>query len=286
METNLDNALGKAVGSAARAGREPILRCASRALIRRIPILVLVGTVISGVPFSPAQAEPQQLSFPVKVAERPGERRALVCTPKGQPPYAAVVFNHGSIVDMLGWPGATQRGYRLDRVCEALAAEGYFVFAPIRENSARGRGFQEYEDAYREIVLQAVDHVKTLAGVDGSRIALAGFSMGGLVSFKVALERGDLRAVALLAPAFGRGLLGEAAKSADNISAPVLVMVEQSDGVPILRGVDILEKALGSRGKAFRLVRYDRGGGHELFYDVGYWWDDLKAFLHEHLAAR
>ncbi len=286
METNLDNALGKAVGSAARAGREPILRCASRALIRRIPIFVLVGTVISGVPFSPAQAEPQQLSFPVKVAERPGERRALVCTPKGQPPYAAVVFNHGSIVDMLGWPGATQRGYRLDRVCEALAAEGYFVFAPIRENSARGRGFQEYEDAYREIVLQAVDHVKTLAGVDGSRIALAGFSMGGLVSFKVALERGDLRAVALLAPAFGRGLLGEAAKSADNISAPVLVMVEQSDGVPILRGVGILEKALGSRGKAFRLVRYDRGGGHELFYDVGYWWDDLKAFLHEHLAAR
>ncbi len=282
----MDNALGKAVGSAARAGREPILRCASRALIRRIPIFVLVGTVISGVPFSPAQAEPQQLSFPVKVAERPGERRALVCTPKGQPPYAAVVFNHGSIVDMLGWPGATQRGYRLDRVCEALAAEGYFVFAPIRENSARGRGFQEYEDAYREIVLQAVDHVKTLAGVDGSRIALAGFSMGGLVSFKVALERGDLRAVALLAPAFGRGLLGEAAKSANNISAPVLVMVEQSDGVPILRGVGILEKALGSRGKAFRLVRYDRGGGHELFYDVGYWWDDLKAFLHEHLAAR
>ncbi len=120
------------------------------------------------------------MSFPVKVAERPGERRALVCVPKGQPPFAAVVFNHGSIVDMLGWPGATQRGYRLDRVCEALAAEGYFVFAPIRENSARGRGFREYEDAYREIVLQAVDHVKTLAGVDGSRIALAGFSMGGV----------------------------------------------------------------------------------------------------------
>ncbi len=149
-----------------------------------------------------------------------------------------------------------------------------------------GRGFQDYEDVYREIVLQAVDHVKTLVGVDGSRIALAGFSMGGLVSFKVALERSDLRAVALLAPAFGRGLLGEAAKSAENISAPVLVMVEQSDGAPILHGVGILEKALSSRGKPLRLIRYDRGGGHELFYDVGYWWDDLKAFLHEHLAAR
>ncbi len=282
----MDNTLGRTAGSAARAGGESIRRYASYALIRRIPVFVLVGTFIFVGLISPAQAEPQQLSFPVKIAGRVDERRALVCAPKGQPPFAAVVFNHGSIVDMLGWPGATQRGYRLDRVCEALAAEGYFVFAQIRENAARGRGFQDYEDVYREIVLQAVDHVKTLVGVDGSRIALAGFSMGGLVSFKVALERSDLRAVALLAPAFGRGLLGEAAKSAENISAPVLVMVEQSDGAPILHGVGILEKALSSRGKPLRLIRYDRGGGHELFYDVGYWWDDLKAFLHEHLAAR
>ncbi len=135
-------------------------------------------------------------------------------------------------------------------------------------------------------MLQAVDYVKTLPGVDSSRIALAGFSMGALVSFKVALERSDLRAVALLAPAFGRGLLGEAANSSDRISAPVLIMVEQSDNAPILRGVGNLEQALGSRGKPLRLVRYDRGGGHELFYDVGYWWDDLKAFLHERLVAR
>ena len=254
--------------------------------MRRIFALASVGAVMSVMLISPAQAEPQRLTFPVKIAGRADERRALVCTPKAPPPFAAVVFNHGSIVDMLGWPGATQRSYRLDRVCEALAAEGYFVFAPIRENSARGRGFQDYEDAYREIVLQAIDHVKALPGVDSSRIALAGFSMGGLVSFKVALERSDLRAVALLAPAFGRGLLGEAAKSSDRISAPVLVMVEQNDSAPILRGVDILEKALGSRGKPLRLVRYDRGGGHELFYDVGYWWDDLKAFLREHLVAR
>jgi dienelactone hydrolase len=287
MEENLNNILVEGGGSAVRDVREPVRRCASRALIRRILVLATVGgAVMSVMLVSPAQAEPRQLTFPVKIAERAGERRALVCAPKGPPPFAAVVFNHGSIVDMLGWPGATQRRYRLDRVCEALAAEGYFVFAPIRENSARGRGFHDYEDAYREIVLQAIDHVKALARVDSSRIALAGFSMGGLVSFKVALERSDLRAVALLAPAFGRGLLDEAAKSAERISAPVLVMVEQSDGAPILRGVGILEQALGLHGKPLRLVRYDRGGGHELFYDVGYWWDDLKAFLHEHLVAR
>ena len=54
----------------------------------------------------------------------------------------------------------------------------------------------------------------------------------------------------------------------------------------IRRGVDFLERALVSRGKALRMVRYDRGGGHELFYDVGYWWDDFQAFLQAHLAPR
>ena len=282
----MNNILVEGARSAMQDIRETVRKCTSRALIRRILVLASVNAVMYVMLTSPAQAEPQQLTFPVNVAAHAGERRALVCAPKGPPPFAAVVFNHGSIVDMMGWPGATQRGYRLDRVCEALAAEGYFVFAPIRENTARGLGFPDYEDAYREIVLQAIDHVKALPEVDRSRVALAGFSMGGLASFKVALERSDLRAVALLAPAFGRGLLGEAAKSADRISAPVLVMVEQSDGAPILRGVGILEQALASRGKPLRLVRYDRGGGHELFYDVGYWWDDLKAFLHEHLVAR
>lgn len=282
----MNNILVEGARSAMQDIRETVRKYTSRALIRRILVLASVNAVMYVMLTSPAQAEPQQLTFPVNVAAHAGERRALVCAPKGPPPFAAVVFNHGSIVDMMGWPGATQRGYRLDRVCEALAAEGYFVFAPIRENTARGLGFPDYEDAYREIVLQAIDHVKALPEVDRSRVALAGFSMGGLASFKVALERSDLRAVALLAPAFGRGLLGEAAKSADRISAPVLVMVEQSDGAPILRGVGILEQALASRGKPLRLVRYDRGGGHELFYDVGYWWDDLKAFLHEHLVAR
>ncbi len=254
--------------------------------MRRMAKFVVAGIVICGTPSLPAQADSRQVSFPVKIADRSSERQALVCAPKGKPPYAAVVFNHGSVVDQSGWPGASTRRYRLDRFCEMLAEEGYFVFAPIRENSPRGRGFDAYEDAYREIVLQAIDYVKAQPGVDVSRIALAGFSMGGLVSFKVALERSDVRALAMLAPAFGRGLLGEFAKGADSIGTPVLVMIEKSDIAPIHRGVEIVEKALSSRDKAVRLVRYDRGGGHELFYDVGYWWTDFTAFLREHLVAR
>ena len=165
----MNNILVDGARSAMQDIRETVRKCTSRALIRRILVLASVNAVMYVMLTSPAQAEPQQLTFPVNVAAHAGERRALVCAPKGPPPFAAVVFNHGSIVDMMGWPGATQRGYRLDRVCEALAAEGYFVFAPIRENTARGLGFPDYEDAYREIVLQAIDHVKALPEVDVSR---------------------------------------------------------------------------------------------------------------------
>jgi dienelactone hydrolase len=91
-------------------------------------------------------------------------------------------------------------------VCEKLAEDGFFAFIPVRGNAPRGRAFQSYEDAYCEILSQAVDYVKKLPEVNASHIALAGFSMGGLVSFKVSLEHSDLRAVALLAPAFGHGL--------------------------------------------------------------------------------
>lgn len=279
MSNNLPDGIRRAVRAASGIR-------AHGARLRRLLALASASAAVLAALAAPAGAEPRETRFAVKVAERAGERRALVCSPKGPPPHAAVIFNHGSIVDMLGWPAAAQRRYRLDRVCEALAAEGYFAFAPIRETVARGRGFQDYEDAYREVVLQAIDHVKSLPEIDRARVALAGFSMGGLVSFIVALERSDLRAVALLAPAFGRGRLGDATKGADTITAPALVMIEKSDGAPIQRGVGLLEQALGSRGKALRLVRYDRGGGHELFYDVDYWWDDFKAFLHEHLGTR
>jgi len=229
---------------------------------------------------------PQWRSFPVKLGERDDERSALVCAPKGQGPFAAVVFNHGSVVDGWGWPGAIQNGYRLDNVCEKLAAEGYFVFAPIREKYALGKDFMSYKETYREIVLQAIDHVKTLPEVDNTRVALVGFSMGGLVSFKVALEREDLRAVVLLAPAVDRGLLGKAAKDIGRLSAPLLVMIEESDAPQRLRGVATIENAMRAHDKPLRLVRYNRGGGHQLFCDVGYWWEDLAAFLREHLGKR
>ncbi|MBI2206364.1 MAG: dienelactone hydrolase family protein [Candidatus Rokubacteria bacterium] len=215
-----------------------------------------------------------------------GVREALECRPPGAGPFPAVVFNHGSIVDGHGYAGASRVGYRLDRFCEALAAEGWLAYAPIREPAPRGRGFDSYEDVYVDIVAGAIDSVKRRRDVDKSRIALMGFSMGGLVSLRTSLGRNDLAALVLLAPAAGRGIMQSTLDDVARVAPPVLVMVEAGDSPHILNGVDNLTIALRSRNKDVKVIRYDRGGGHQLFYDVTYWWPDARTFLADKLKPR
>lgn len=245
----------------------------SRSVALAFVFLVLFVTQLWG-------AGASRVSFPAG----DGNRDALLCRPEGAGPFPVVVFNHGSIVDMLGWPGASRRGYSLSAVCETLAEDGFLAFAPIREKVPRGRNWQSYDERYKEVVSQAIDHVKTLQDADPSRIGLMGFSMGGLTSLKVAVERNDLKAVLLLAPAWGRGLLADEVQRVPSLNAPVLLLVEAGDEPQILKGVALLEKALQAQKKEGRVIRYNRGGGHELFYKVDYYWEDVRAFLREKLS--
>ncbi|MEK6711480.1 MAG: alpha/beta fold hydrolase [Nitrospinota bacterium] len=210
-----------------------------------------------------------------------GSRDAIVCQPEGAGPFPTVVFNHGSIVDGNGVQGAAQRGYDLAGFCGALAKEGYLAFLPIRESAPMGNRFDSYRDDYQAIVAAAVDHVKTRPGADPGRVALMGFSMGGLTSVIVAPGRTDLRALVLLAPAFGRGRMEEAAKGIPRLAAPVLLLIEQSDSRPIQRAVGLLERELKAHGKEARVLRYTTGGGHRFFYKVDSFWPDVAAFLRE-----
>jgi hypothetical protein len=47
---------------------------------------------------------------------------------------------------------------------------------------------------------------------------------------------------------------------------------------------DALAGVLGEHKKDFKSIRYDRGGGHNLFHCTGHYLQDVKAFLHEKLA--
>lgn len=203
---------------------------------------------------------------------------ALLCRPEGKGPSAIVVYNHAVIVDNVGYRKARARGYNMDKICEALAAEGFLVFAPIRRS---GPGNLV---GLKEQVSQAVDYVKSLPDVDPSRIVLMGFSRGGTLTLMVAVERKDLKAIIIQAPAPAGGYLVRAIKQIAAINAPVLLMVEAADTEINLSDVEELEKALRAHAKDVRSIRYTRGGGHQLFWDVGYYWDDVKNFLRERLG--
>lgn len=206
--------------------------------------------------------------------------QALVCRPAGKEPWPTVVYNHGLIVDLHGYQEAARRGYDLNGICAALASDGFFTFAPLRKSGPTN------VPGHRAEVWRAIEYLKTLPEVDSSRLALMGFSRGGLLTLMVATERHDLRAVVIMAPAPGRGHFADAVRRVPSLNAPVLLLVEAGDDAEILEDYQLLERALGAHGKERRTIRYERSGGHRLFYQLGYYWDDVRAFLQEKLLRK
>ena len=100
----------------------------------------------------------------------------------------------------------------------------------------------------------------------------------------VGVERRDLKALLILAPAPGRGRFAEAVLRVASINSPVLLLVEGGDRSWILENFEMLERALRAHGKEVRAIRYDRGGGHRLFWNADYYWKDVRSFLREHLG--
>jgi dienelactone hydrolase len=205
---------------------------------------------------------------------------ALLCVPPGQGPFPAVVFNHGFVVDQAGYRDAARRGYDLDGFCSSLADSGYVALAPIRSS---GRG--NIPDHAREVA-QAVEQVKTRQDVDPSRVALMGFSRGGLLTLMVGVQRSDLRALVIMAPAPGRGHFEQAVKDAGAIAVPVLLLVEADDDAVIRGNYELLKNELTRLGKKAEFHLYTRGGGHKLFWRVDYYWPDVRAFLDRHLETK
>ena len=206
--------------------------------------------------------------------------QGILSRPKGKGPFPAVVYNHGKIIDKEGYQGAMELGYNLDGILQALAEEGFLAFAPIRKSGLRDMPL------HNEEVSRAVDYVKTRADVDPSQVVLMGFSRGGLLTLIVGTERNDLKALLIMAPAPGQGHFAEAVQRVSSLNAPVLLLVEAGDDPPILEDFEMLERALHEHEKEVKAIRYDRGGGHQLFWDVGYWWEDVRAFLEEKLGKQ
>jgi len=199
--------------------------------------------------------------------------RALVCVPEGAPPFPAVVFNHGLIVEQHGLEGAGAKGYDLRGICTAFSDSGFLAFMPIRRTN--------YREQLDEVVA-ALAAVKARPDVDPDRVALAGFSRGGFLTLMASVRGADAQSFVLLAPApGGSNAFQNNLRYVRRIDAPVLAMVERSDDSFIVRNVDELEDALQAADKPHKIIRYDGGEGHALFFSARYYWPDLIEFLRD-----
>jgi dienelactone hydrolase len=101
------------------------------------------------------------------------------------------------------------------------------------------------------------------------------------------IERKDVKALVVFAPAQGprKGVVfNTAVQGVDKLNAPLLLLVEDSDSNHIIGGVNQLDETLKKHKKSAKVIRYNQGGGHELFFNVDYYWGDVRAFLRENLA--
>ena len=78
--------------------------------MRRLAVVVL-GILIGFAHSALVLADAQITSYKSVVGGMEETREAFLCMPKGDGPFPVAVFNHGSIVDGWGWPGARARGY-------------------------------------------------------------------------------------------------------------------------------------------------------------------------------
>ena len=207
---------------------------------------------------------------------------ALLCRPEGKGPFPAVVHNHGVGVDTVGYQKALKRGYNLPAICKELSVDGFLTFIPIRQG---GPGLRNLPP-HKAQVLEAIDYVKRLPDADPSRIALTGNSRGGLLTLMVGVEQPDLKALVIMAPAeIGRNF-SNALSQISSLNAPVLLLVEKSDEPEFQNNFDTLDRVLRENKKEVKSIRYDRGGGHNLFHGAGYYLQDVKVFLHEKLGGK
>jgi len=207
---------------------------------------------------------------------------ALLCRPEGKGPFPAIVHNHGVGVDIQGYQKAVARGYDLPAICKELAAGGFITFIPIR----RGGPGPLTVQSHKAQVLQAIDYVKSLPDVDPSRVAVAGNSRGALLTLMVGVEQKGLKALVIMALAAVGPNLSTTLPRVSSLDAPVLLLIEAGDTAEHQNIFDALDRVLREHKKEVKSIRYNRGGGHNLFHGAGYYLEDIKAFLREKLDGQ
>jgi len=275
---------------------------------------VIVFALIAVIPANSAHG--QSSAVPETVVVKSGNLRltALVWRPTGPGPFPAVLFSHGSgrRVD------TTVAQRRANLIGPLFAKHGYLVMYLFRRgyglSEAQGEPFGEILDRAekaggseavrrRQVALLTTDYLddtnagfsalKSLRGIDRSRIALAGHSLGGQLSLLAAARSPSIRAVVTFAAAaqswdeVGPGLQALMLSAVRNARAPIFLCHAANDysiapGQMMAAELERLQKT--HELKIYPALGTTAAEGHDAVHtDVAAWEGDVFRFLDRYM---
>jgi carboxymethylenebutenolidase len=234
----------------------------------------------------------------IRLRSGDGEMRCHQAQPRGQGKFPAVIV----IMEAFGLND------HIKDVTERIAAEGYVTIAPdlYYRESPNVVGYDELQAAIglmqrldTEKVIadlrRVITHLKIQNFVNGDRIGITGFCMGGTIAFLAACKLpAEIKAAV---PFYGGSIAGDSPtaplKSAGDMQAPVLCFFGEQDPYIPLSQVQTIEDTLRALGKSFEVKVYP-GADHGFFCDdrASYHpeaaqdaWEKTKAWFAKHLLG-
>jgi carboxymethylenebutenolidase len=234
----------------------------------------------------------------IRLRSGDGEMRCHQAQPRGQGKFPAVIV----IMEAFGLND------HIKDVTERIAAEGYVTIAPdlYYRESPNVVGYDELQAAIglmqrldTEKVIadlrRVITHLKIQNFVNGDRIGITGFCMGGTIAFLAACKLpAEIKAAV---PFYGGSIAGDSPtaplKSAGDMQAPVLCFFGEQDPYIPLSQVQTIEGTLRALGKSFEVEVYP-GADHGFFCDdrASYHpeaaqdaWEKTKAWFAKHLLG-
>jgi len=214
-------------------------------------ITFLTGCVVPG--YAPLLKKPARSSVIQKAGILTGgkTRNVLFYVPQHRTdPASLVIVLHGSM-QTAGMMRAST-GYQFERLADE---HGFVVVYPNgygrHWNDCRKRAL--YLARLRDVddggfILAMIDHFQQRVGIDPARVFAVGYSNGGHLAYRLALEMPDrITAVAAIAANLPTDKNCDCVKSGRPI--PILIMNGTSDPINPYRGGTVSLFGLGSRGK-------------------------------------